>query len=51
MKNKYLVYGIGTFAVLYGCTWVFNHLNAWVGIAAFVLLAWFTIQHFTKQSN
>jgi len=38
MSNK-LILGVAlVLASLYGCIWLFNHLNAWIAIFTFLLL-------------
>lgn len=34
---KYYIKGIVCVAALIGCVWVFNHVNAWIGVAATLL--------------
>lgn len=39
------------FAVSYGCTWVFNHTNAWLGIALFIAQIFVFIKLYVQQTK
>jgi len=36
MFLKYSFITIAILVYLYGCIWLFNHINVWLGIAAFI---------------
>lgn len=38
MSNKVILLTVLAIASLYGCTWLFNHINAWIGIGTFLVL-------------
>ncbi len=34
---KFSIQALGAFAVVFGSVWLFNHVNAWVGIGVVVI--------------
>lgn len=52
MFLNYAIKVIIVLAYIYGCIWLFNHINAWLGIGAFVgLLIYLGNQLFNKIKN
>ena len=49
MKNLLLI--IVVLVLLYGSNWLFNHVNAWIGIAAGLLTIVGTFKYLTYKSN
>lgn len=43
MKQK-TIFVILALAALYGGLWLFNHVNAWIGIAAVIIVAYVAIK-------
>jgi len=41
--NKYIIIALIIGAAFFGCTWAFNHINAWVGILLFIVIVWLSL--------
>lgn len=46
---KYYLLSILAIAILFGCFWLFNHVDAWIGIIAFLLFAGGTIKFIINE--
>jgi membrane protein implicated in regulation of membrane protease activity len=48
MVYKYSFIVVAIFACIYGAFWTFNHINAWLGIALFIVVSVFLIDKLFK---
>jgi len=48
---KYLLITLAILAGLYGCVWLFNHINAWIGIFTVIFFIAFLIQQLFKTKT
>jgi hypothetical protein len=49
LNMKYYLLAIVAIAILVGCFWLFNHVNAWIGIIAFLLSAGGIVQFIINE--
>jgi hypothetical protein len=49
--NKFFLVLVAVCLYIYVTSWVFNHMNAWVGIGIFVLGIYISSKQVTKHLN
>lgn len=51
MVNRVILTAIAMFLWVYASIWCFNHINAWIGIATFILGTYILIKKLEKSKN
>lgn len=49
--RKIFFYALLAFGIIYASTWIFNHINAWAGIALFVVSLGISAEKIYKHFN
>lgn len=49
--KKYVIATLATALAMHGAFWLFNHVNAWLGIAGICIVGWFVGNFVRKEAK